>query len=56
MHHFITFLMLVIGLLAGHAVGNYMRNAPQREAIEKCEQPLPREQHCKLIFTAEVVK
>lgn len=29
---------------------------PMREAVAKCEQSLPRDQHCRIAYTAEVIK
>jgi hypothetical protein len=29
---------------------------PMREAVAKCEQSLPRDQQCRIAYTAEVIK
>jgi hypothetical protein len=38
------------------AVNYENKLAPMEAAVKKCEETLTRNQHCKLIYSAEVVK
>lgn len=43
-------------VLIGISASKDHRIVKSQEAIETCERSLPRDQHCKVVITAEVVK
>ena len=51
------FILFVTSVLLIGLVNNYKNKlAPMEDAIAKCEALIPRNQHCTLIYYAEVAK